>query len=453
MPVEFTNAAVDARIRIPAKGDGKRGETAFAQDAAPNKVSDPPAEPAIFTLTSAIAFAQIHNPRLRAARAAIDRAGGLEQVAFAPFLPEVGLLTQSGTVSSNEGPGTTGPTGYLIPTGSGGHSYSQTELQLQMLLCDFGRTNGRYRQALAREEIARLQFVRADQTVQFDVSAAYFNLLLARASQRIQEDAVRRAEAILNDTRARRKGGVADRDDVLRAQVQLSETQEALINARESVLAAIARLNNTMGRNSGWPIQIEEPGSPPLVVGLTLSASLERAAERRPEISLVREAIAAAQGGQQAARAEFLPRIYARASTGRVEGANILPGWQAGAGLHLDIPLYSGGRHQGELRAAEADVEAAFADAQGILDAISLEVNLAYRSMVATGERIALSRTAVVQAEENLRLVRVKYRNGNATPTDIVDAETALTRSQQRFQSASFLYLIALARLNYSVGL
>ena len=79
-------------------------------------------------------------------------------------------------------------------------------------------------------------------------------------------------------------------------------------------------------------------------------------------------------------------------------------------------------------------------------------MNLAYRGVVAARELIDLSRTAVTQAEENLRLIRVRYRNGNATPTDIVDSEAALTRSQQRFFSATYSYLAALARLAYAVG-
>jgi outer membrane protein len=162
--------------------------------------------------------------------------------------------------------------------------------------------------------------------------------------------------------------------------------------------------------------------------------------------------VAAAQEGRQAARAEFLPRIFVRADAGHTDGQNVITGWQEGAGLHVEAPLYAGGRHRGELRSAEADVEAAVADAQAILDAISLQVNLAYRGVVAARERIDLSRTAVVQARENLRLVRVRYRNGNATPTDIVDSEAALTRSQQRFFSATYTYLAALARLDYSVG-
>jgi outer membrane protein len=135
-----------------------------------------------------------------------------------------------------------------------------------------------------------------------------------------------------------------------------------------------------------------------------------------------------------------------------VDGAHVLTGWQEGAGLHLELPLYTGGLLRGELRTAEAEVAAAVADAQIILDGISFEVSRAFQSEVAAGQRIELSRTAVVEAQENLRLVRVKYRNGDATPTDIVDAETALTRSQQRFNSAIYTYLAALARLDYAMG-
>jgi len=221
--------------------------------------------------------------------------------------------------------------------------------------------------------------------------------------------------------------------------------------AREGEFDALARLNNVMGRNAAWPLAVIDMEVRPPLRG-ALADLLEQAAAERPEVGLARQAVAAAQEGSQVARAEFLPRIFVRAVAGHADGRNVIAGWQEGAGLHVEAPLYAGGRHRGELRSAEADVEAALADAQTILDAISLQVNLAYRGVVAANERIDLARTAVVQAEENLRLTRVRYRNGDATPTDIVDSEAALTRSQQRFFSATYTYLAALARLDYAVG-
>ena len=52
-----------------------------------------------------------------------------------------------------------------------------------------------------------------------------------------------------------------------------------------------------------------------------------------------------------------------------------------------------------------------------------------------------------------MRLLTVRYRNGNATPTDIVDSQAALTRSQQRFYSSTYTYLAAFSRLMYALGL
>jgi outer membrane protein len=241
------------------------------------------------------------------------------------------------------------------------------------------------------------------------------------------------------------------REDVLRAEVQLSESRAALVLAREGEFDAVASLNNVMGRNAGLPLEVIDLDVEPPLPG-ALAHLLEQAAAQRPEVGLARQAVAAAQEGRQAARGEFLPRVYVRGVAGHLDGKNVLTGWPEGAGLHIEAPLYSGGLHRGLLRAADAEVEAAVADAQAILNLISLQVNLAYRGVVASRERINLARTAVVQATENLRLLEVRYRNGDATPTDIVDSEAALTRSQQRFFSATYTYLAALARVDYALG-
>jgi outer membrane protein TolC len=454
---EVAPTGVGSRVLIPRDLDVNPTETVIKPGSSGGNTSAPltalelAVEQTAFGLREAIAFALQHNPRLRSARAVIERARGQEQVAFAPFLPQIDILGQYGGTSGTLAPGIPGPTGFLVASGVETRSYAQTELALQWTLYDFGRTSGRYCQAVSRERITELQLARAGQTVEFDVTVAYTDVLLARASRRVQEDAVRQAEATLNDTAARRRGGVALKDDVLRAEVQLSESREALVLAREGEFNALARLNYTMGRNAGWPLEVIDLEPQRLPPG-ALADLLELAAAERPEISLARHAVAAAQEGRQAARGEFLPRVFVRAVAGRADGQGILTGWQEGAGLHVESPLYAGGRHQGDMRSAEAEIEGALADAQAILDAISLQVNLAYRGVVAARERIELARTAVVQAEENLRLVRVRYRNGNAIPTEIVDSEAALTRSQQRFFSANYSYLAALARLDYALG-
>jgi outer membrane protein TolC len=411
-----------------------------------------PGPPPVFSLPQAVTFGLQNNPRLLAARAAIERAQGQEEVAFAPFLPQIDFLSHAGVTSPALGPAPVGLTGIVLATSTTEtHSYAHAELQLQWTLWDFGRRSGHYQQAGARARIAELQSARARETVGFDVASSYLQVLRAGAIRRTQEEAIRRAEATLRDTRSRRAAGVAERDDVLRAEVLLAAAQEDLDVAQESELAALARLNNAMGRNAGLPLTVVGwRAQPPF--DLSLVQCLEVAAAQRPEIGVAREAVAAAQAGRQAVAAEFRPRVYALAAAGAIGGANIATWGQEGAGLHLDVPLFTGGRLKGELRAADAEIRQAVADARSILDGVTLQVTLAYLAATTARRRIERDRPAVVEARENLRLVGNRYRNGQATPTDIVDAETALTRAQQRLVSATYEYLGALASLDYALG-
>jgi outer membrane protein TolC len=402
-------------------------------------------------LAEAILFALQNNPRLRAALAAIDRARGQEAVAFAPFLPQIDLLNRVVATGKSTLPGSPGPTGVVNVTGIGDYEIWQSEMQLQWTLYDFGRTRGRYGQARLREKIAELQALRAQETVAFDVATAYLQALEAAAFRRIAVETVRRAEAVLEDVKARREGGVALRDDVLRGQVQLSESRDGLVRADDAEITAVARLNNAMGRDASLPLRPADGLSPGKLVA-PLADCLDRAASQRPEVGVARDRVAVAQFGRLAARGEFLPSLGMKGSLGRIEGHNVVGGWSEGVGLQLNLPLYRGGANLGNLASAEADIRQALADGQGVLNDITLEVTVAHRGAVSAQTRVELARPAVEQSAEALRIVRRRYRAGTATPTDVIDAETARTRSEQRYASARIEYLLALARLAYVMG-
>jgi outer membrane protein TolC len=179
---------------------------------------------------------------------------------------------------------------------------------------------------------------------------------------------------------------------------------------------------------------------------------LQLAVTQRPEIGVARDRVAVAEFGRMAAKGEFLPSLTMKGSLGRIEGQNVVGGWQEGVGIQLNVPLYHGGANKGNLRSADADISQALADAQGVLNDISLEVTVAHRGVVSAQARVELARPAVEQSAEALRIIRRRYRNGTATPTDVIDAETAATRAEQRYTSARLEYLSSLARLAYVLG-
>jgi outer membrane protein len=402
----------------------------------------------LLTLDEAVATSLQDNPRLRQLAAQVQAARADTDVAYAPFLPEVGTSFRYSAFNIPVLPG-----GSYVPASlsTGVNSFTIAEAGVQYTIADFGRRSGHYGQAVNRARMEEMTWARARQTIAFEAAQAYFRVLAAQMAWQVRDEAMRDAERILEDTRARRAGGVAERESVLRAEVELSQAKQYLLAARQEVLSAEATLNVVMGRPAQLPLQVVDVIAQP-AFHQTLDDCIGWAAADRREIRIAREAVAEAQGGVQAARGELLPKIYTRGTVLRVDSSGPLNGFVEGIGVHAEQSIYSGGRYRGDLRRNQSLVAAAYAGLQVILDNVSLQVNLAYQAIDTDRQRIQLGETSVAQARENLRLTTVRFNNGNATPTDIVDAQTALVQAETNYYTAVYGYLESMARLEYAMG-
>jgi outer membrane protein TolC len=406
------------------------------------------------------------QPRLRASLESIEQARGREDIAFAAFLPTLTSSYLAGDYHIQAGgtgfsvPGvpnsptfTVLPLLGTVPVGiQGTTGFEVAELKLQWLVCDFGRRLGRYNQAGLAVDIAQLQTQRAYQTVANDVAGAYYQLLRARSLHRIATESVRRAQDDLDVARKLGKGGVIEREKVLRAEVALAQAQRALDVAEEEEAIAVAALNLAIGLNvSAATGVVDTADVPPFALGL--GDCLRSAVDSRREFRVARQAVEVARAGSSVARADFAPRIVADGS--------LLDFQQATPRGHFDLPsafiklewgLFEGGKRVAELHVADSRIREALAQAESIADTIAFQVNQAYRQLVTARKGIDRSRPAVDQAREAYRLVVARSRQGDATPAELTDAEAALTRAEQDYANAVYDYLTALARLEYAMG-
>jgi outer membrane protein TolC len=420
------------------------------------------------SLPEAIDLAFRLQPRLRVYLESLEQARGAEDIAFAPFLPFVsgsysvggfhldsggaGIPLPSSVSSAAASFNILPPTG-AIPVGLDIDTrYALADLKLQWLLCDFGRRLGRYRQAALGVDIAQLQSERAYQTVANEVATAYYALLRAQAVRRAAQEAVRREEADLEVARNLSRGGELVREKVLRAEVVLAQAHRLLDSAEAAVPIAASSLNLAIGLNVNTPTCVVDLSEVPAFTQ-TLCDCLQLAVSQRREFMVAHTSIQVAHEGTRVAKADFAPRIVA-------EGL-LLDFQQTDPRGHLDLPvgfiklewgLFEGGKRVAELHVADSKVRTAVAQAQSIADTIGFQVNEAYFQTVAARRGIDRARPAVEQAQENARLVRARYRTGDATPTEITDAETALTRAQVEASTSLYDYFTALARLEYAMG-
>jgi outer membrane protein TolC len=463
---------LEARIAPPADAtatasaapspDG-RSPSAPREDAAAREVLPTPAEVAArrlpnvpparpLELAEVLGFAEKLSPRLRAMREQVARAEGARAVAFAGFLPELDVRYRhiQGTES------------FALPTlptlvgnlAYGGESdrFRQAELAVQWVVFDFGRTPGRFGRSEAALDIAALEYERARQTVRFDATAAYFALLRAQAFRRIAEQAVEMAESALRDAENFLGQGTGLREDVQRAEVQLAQMQLGLVRTRTEEGIATAGLNRVVGFHVSSPTAVVDVVAEPSFAK-ALADCLRLAAEHRDELRVALRAIDDAQLGRGIAQADFLPRVVVGGTgihvdrNGPAIEENVFVG-----GIGLELALFRGGSRIGELEGADAELRLAVARAEEMCDAIAFEVVSAFLLVDEARERIRLGRIAVAHARENQRVERELFRNGDATATDMVDAELVLVRSEQEYFDALYGYQTAVARMVYATG-
>ena len=176
------------------------------------------------TLQAAIDLAYARNPALGQVKEEIEVAKGKKIMAFSAFLPQVS--GEYGYFMRNKQPGFNVrdlPIEFGLPIGE--KQFQTAELQVQWMICDFGRSLSTFEQANLGVEICDLQYQRARESVAYQTTEFYFTVLRAQKFQVIARDAVRQAEAHLKTAKTFFAHGAVDKNDVLRAEVQAAETR------------------------------------------------------------------------------------------------------------------------------------------------------------------------------------------------------------------------------------
>ena len=339
------------------------------------------------------------------------------------------------------------PVGLHLNTG-----FEVAELKVQWLLLDFGRRLGHFEQAKLAVDVAQLQTDRAFQTVANEVAVAYYGVLRAQALRRTAQDAVRRAEEELEDARKLQREGVIERETVLRSEVLRAELRQQLHAATQGEFVALAELDLAIGLRWDQPVRVVEPPGIP-AFERSLADCLQTAIQERREFAVARRSVAIAQEGTRIARADFAPKVVSEGAL--LDFQQSSPRGHADLALgfiRLDWTLFEGSRRIAQTRVADSRVREAMAQAESIADTIAFQVNEAYRGLVTARLGIEDARPAVEQAQENYRLVWLRAQEGNATPTEITDAQASLTRAQQNYLNATYSYFTALAQLEYAMG-
>lgn len=118
----------------------------------------------------------------------------------------------------------------------------------------------------------------------------------------------------------------------------------------------------------------------------------------------------------------------------------------------LNIPIWNWGATQSKVKQAELQRDQAKRELSLAQRKLLAEMQSLYaEASTAADELASLQRSAELGAE-SLRLTTLRYKNGESTVLEVVDAQNVATLSDAAYQDGAVRYRVALANLQTLTG-
>jgi outer membrane protein len=329
----------------------------------------------------------------------------------------------------------------------------RTGLALSQPLFQAGEAYLGYQQARLRRDMAAAQVVGRRQELVFQVTRAYFGLQLAREKLRVVGRAVKTARLHQDLVQSRFQEGAVIKSDVLSAQVHLAKLRQEELTAASQVKIAQSALNTAMGK----PVAASRPLSPAPREPAPLPGGLEDlqkvAQENRPDLKHLEIAAQVAQKEYAKARYNYLPRAQVVVEYD-VDQRNLF-GSSADSFTVLallNFNLFNGLADLARVRETRAKEAQARELRRELVDRVRHQVTEAVLNLRTAHERYQVAQSAVAEAQESLRLIRLRYGEGLTILVDLLTAEDATKEAELNQQAALFDTHIAQTGLELALG-
>lgn len=421
--------------------------------------AEAPAQP--LTLGETIAAALKHNPQVVEARHEVAAAGFQVTNARSGFLPQLYLSESFNRTNSPLWAfGTKLNQGVIEATDFDPDQLNEpdainnfnTALSLTWNVFDGGQTWIGWRQAQQGQQAADLSLQRSEQQIIAQAAKAYVGLMLAVENHVVIVQSLETARAHLKLVQDRFRSGISVKSDVLRAQVRIADLEQKRLMAHSRIQVAQAMLHAVMGQPDTGRIAPATPFERCVAPKENLAQWIDRALEKRPDLKQLDIQEAIADKGVDRARANHWPTLALQGSyeLNSEDFSESEDNYTVGAVLRMN--LYSGQRISSQTAAAKAMVAKVQSLRKGFELNVRLETQRAFYQAQSSRQSIAVARSAVVQAEEGLRIVGNRYGSGLLTIVDLLDSQVALQQARIQVFKALHDYKVARIELALAAG-
>ncbi|WP_223548228.1 TolC family protein [Aestuariivivens sp. NBU2969] len=307
--------------------------------------------------------------------------------------------------------------------------------------------DGIYQRKAAKSKMKAmsLKIERTQDYFAFEVDKAYMQLQLAYKSVDVLEQTLEAAKANKKLADNSFRQGFLKRADVLLIEVRVIEVQNQLQSAKSNVQNASNYLSFLMNNDDFTTYQPTD--------SLTINTSItvnKTISENRSDIKAIQLASDAYKAMNKADNMTFLPRLNAFGSYEMYDNTLFQAtanGYLFGAKLSWDI--FKGSTRFSKVQKSKAEFEKSKLEYNQYLSQSKLELNKTKRLLVDTKNKLNLSKLALEQSGEALRIRTNRFKEGLEKTSDLLMAETLYAQKQLEYYQTIFEYNYTLAYLEF----
>jgi outer membrane protein TolC len=309
-----------------------------------------------------------------------------------------------------------------------------------------------YRAAKKAVEASDWQTLNSRGGVVVAIGGLYLRALADEAEVTNAHGLIQQDQLVFDHARASRDAGTGINLDVLRAQVELQQEQQALIQAQNAVAKDKINLNREMNQPAGQALDLIDTIPLAQFDAMPLDAALQLAYERRKDLRAYETQLEVAQQTQRAVKYERLPSLGIGGYYGVVDVVGSVTHGDFAAAGQLTVPVFEEAALRGQKEVAVAQTRALQQQVAATRANIEGQIRTAMLDVQSAGEQVKVAQSNVALAGEALADATQRFTAGVSDNLPVVRAQASLVGAQTNLIEATFQYNYAKLTLARNTG-
>ncbi len=399
------------------------------------------------TLNDCLAIARKQNPALAASREKIQELVADYQAARSKFFPRLVLTSFYDRQPPNRFPPSANPLPFDLFKREGYTGVYGKEIIFDGLKTYYNSQAAKTGTRAQKQEVQRT----ADELA-FSVTQAFYQLAEAKENLKVAQEALRQRQEFGKLTRAFYQAGKVTNLDYLRAQSQVSEAEQAVVEAQNAVRLAKEILARTLGLKEQVQVDIKGKIPQKFAAAGNLNSLWQETLRRNPEIKKLDLDISQSETLIKAARGSYFPEISLQAGTDvrHRDLGGTKPEWIGG--VFMEYPFFEGGLTRAQVAKASSQYQQLIEKKRDRLNSLKVDLTTAWKDQENARQGVATTRQTLATNEEAYASSRALYRVGKAIGLDVLQAQVDLTSSRFQLIRYAVTYEIGQARIKQITG-